>query len=299
MLQRHVNSNVLGGAYVFPGGKLDAADAQLEAPAHLDAPAEQLQSALAEEHDAIDASDPSATPLKRSTALFVAALRETFEECGVLMVENARPDQLQAALQQRANGIGFNPMLHALQLRLQCTALHPWSRWITPRTSAASIPRQRFDTRFFVAAMPAGQHASHDMHETTASVWLTPHQALLRYWDQHIDLVPPQIMTLSHLARFTDVASVLAYAHSTPPPLILPEAIQADGELCLCYPGDPRHSVRARAMPGPTRLYLRNKRFEPMDGIDGLLSPTTDIRRASPAHATDASTTTPGPLPAA
>ena len=279
MLQRHVKSNVLGGAYVFPGGKLDAADAQLDAATHLDAPGWQLQAALAEAQTASPTSDTAAgteatqTPLQRSVALFVAALRETFEECGVLLAQDVQPAQLQAALQQRANGIGFNQMLQTLQLRLQCTALHPWSRWITPHTQVAGLARHRFDTRFFVAAMPDGQHARHDMHETTASIWLTPRQALQQYWDHQIDLVPPQIMTLSHLARFATVASVLAQAHGTPPPRILPEAIQNDQEFGLCYPGDPNHSVTTRAMPGPTRLYLRNQRFEPSDGLNMLLAP--------------------------
>ena len=133
-----------------------------------------------------------------------------------------------------------------------------------------SLTNKRFDTRFFVSAVPSNQIARHDNHETTASVWLQPRTALAQYWQGQIELAPPQIMSLAHLARHASVQSVLQAARSRLPPTIEPEPFEHEGARAICYPGDERHSVRAQALPGPTRLVYRNKRFEPMTGFDGL-----------------------------
>lgn len=255
LVKRHDQSDVLGGAYVFPGGKLDDSDLQLAATGHLDQEPGVLHAALAEPALSVDAA----------CGLYVAALREAFEECGVLFAQDvAHSHSLQLAQHIQA-GQTFNQVLGDLQLRLQTRAVLPWSRWITPRMP--SISSKRFDTRFFVAALPDQQIARHDNIETTESVWLTPRLALGQYWDHAITLAPPQIMTLAHLSRFPDVASALQAARQSPPFLIAPEPFTENGERVLCYPGDPRHSVATLAMPGPTRLRFRNKRFEPEDGF--------------------------------
>jgi hypothetical protein len=202
--------------------------------------------------------------------LFVAALREAFEECGVLFAQHAAPDQCDALARQLRDGRMFNLALADSGLRLHTRAVAPWSRWITPKMP--SISSKRFDTRFFVAALPAGQIASHDNVETTQSVWLSPRTALEQYWSRDIEMAPPQIMTLAHLSRFTDVASALAAARNGAPLLIQPEPFDEAGERVLTYPGDSWHSVRARAMPGPTRLRYRNKRFEPEQGFEALFA---------------------------
>ncbi|MCF8209703.1 MAG: NUDIX hydrolase, partial [Rhodoferax sp.] len=156
----------------------------------------------------------------------------------------------------------------ALSMRLQTRNLAPWSRWITPRMP--SVSSKRFDTRFFVAAVPTDQVARHDDFETTESVWLRPRDALTRYWNRQIELAPPQIMSLAHLAHHADVHSVMESARSGPPPLVFPETFDLEGSRVLCYPGDPAHSVAVRALPGPTRLLYRNRRFEPLDGFESL-----------------------------
>lgn len=259
LLQRHGLSDVLGGAYVFPGGKLDAADAAL-LPL-LDQPVATLHAALGESDTAADVA----------ASCYVAALREAFEESGVLLAHNATPAQLTQATALLRAGHGFAELLTQLDLQLDTRSLHPWSRWITPRL--ASVSSKRFDTRFFVAAAPADQQARHDEHETTHSLWLTPRVALQQYWDGQIALAPPQIMTLAHLARHTDVACVLASAQQQTPAQIAPEPFDdAAGTRVLCYPGDAAHTVRERAMPGPTRLLHRNRRFEPEGGFDALFA---------------------------
>jgi 8-oxo-dGTP pyrophosphatase MutT (NUDIX family) len=246
LMKRHGLSDVLGGAHVFPGGKLDAADAELDMAAHLDQPLDLLHAGL---------NEPD-TDLRTAGAVYVAALREAFEESGVLFAQGqplpgpAGP----AALADRAaallrEGHGFNAVLGQMALRLQTLSVLPWSRWITPLTP--SVTNKRFDTRFFVAALPGGQ-------------------ALQQYWDGQIGLAPPQIMSLAHLARHATVDSVLAAARGRRPPVIQPEPFEHEGSRVICYPGDARHSVRDQALPGPTRLRYRNKRFEPDDGFEAL-----------------------------
>lgn len=261
LMKRHGLSDVLGGAYVFPGGKVDAADAELDMAAHGDQPASALHAALGEP----DISETTAG------GLYVAALREAFEESGVLFAQGnagAQPAAQAAALLRE--GLGFNAVLAQLALRLQTGAILPWSRWITP--VRPSVMNKRFDTRFFVAAVPGGQVARHDDFETTDSVWLSPREALLQYWAGQIELAPPQIMSLAHLARHGAVDSVLAAARLRRPPVIQPESFDDGGERMICYPGDDRHTVREPALPGPTRLCYRNRRFEPLSGFEGLFA---------------------------
>src|SRR3954468_20521196 len=222
LLRRHSQSFVLGGAYVFPGGKVDAEDVRWAA--RLDRPLEELHALLGE--PGLDA--------REAAALYVAALRELFEEAGLLLA-NLAPAQVAAAWAAVRAGATFDAVLSPLEVRLAASALQPWSRWITP--VVASVGRRRFDTRFFIATVPPGQQARHDDHEATESLWLSPRAALRRYWDGEIDLAPPQIMSLAHLARHRSVAQVLAAARARKPPCIQPHPLQADGTRSVCYPG--------------------------------------------------------------
>lgn len=262
MILRHGLSDVLGGAYVFPGGKLDQADAEL--PAHfIDLDHDELHRRLGE---------PGAAP-HEAAALHVAAAREAFEECGVLFARHAGGEPAGTADARRAHellreGLGFGDMLAALDLRLSLDALRPWTRWITPRVP--SMMNKRYDTRFFVAAMPRDQLAVHDDHEATDSAWLTPLAALDAYYAGRIELAPPQIMSLAHLATHDSARAVLGEAASRPPVLIQPEPFEHEGTRVLTFPGDPRHSVREARMPGPSRLIRAGRHFRPMPGFGEL-----------------------------
>jgi 8-oxo-dGTP pyrophosphatase MutT (NUDIX family) len=258
LLKRHGLSDVLGGAYVFPGGKVDGADAELDADTHLDQAPHALHATLNEPE--IDA--PTAS------GLYVAAIREAFEECGILFAQGAGQAEATGARALSREGYAFDEVLAQMQLRLQTQSLAPWSRWITPRVP--SVMNKRFDTRFFVAACPADQLASHDNHEATESIWLTPRAALEQYRSGQIELAPPQIMSLAHLSRLGNVQAVMTEAKRRLPAVIQPEPFDDDGTRVICYPGDLRHSVQVRAMPGPTRLRYVNKRFEPVGGFDSL-----------------------------
>ena len=256
LLRRHGQSDVLGGAYVFPGGKADRED--VDWTDRLDRTPAELHALLGEPE----------LGEREAAALFVTAIREVFEETGLLFAD-VTPARARQAWAQLREGPRFDELLAPLGVRLHAGALHPWSRWITPTLS--SVGRKRFDTRFFVATVPPGQEPAHDEHEATESLWLAPRTALRQYWDGGIEMAPPQIMSLTHLARHRSVASVLAAAAQRTPPCIRPEPRDVDGVRVLCYPGDPWHSQQQQVLPGPTRLSWRNRRFEPDAGLAILL----------------------------
>ncbi|MDO5626288.1 MAG: NUDIX hydrolase [Pseudomonadota bacterium] len=264
LMRRHTDSAVLGGAYVFPGGKVDAQDSAPDTLARLDRTPEALHARLAE---------PALTPAQ-AAAFYVAAAREAAEESGLLYLQVGAAEiatrSADACTRLRA-GQPLAALLTELGARLDTDALTPWSRWITPRQP--SVMNKRFDTRFFLAAVPPAQEARHDDFEVTETRWLTPRAALRAYAAHAIDLAPPQIISLLHLLPFASVAQAMQDAHSRPPPLVLPEPIQAEGTRVLCYPGDSAHPVRAHAFPPhvPTRLAWRDKRFAPPQGFAALL----------------------------
>ena len=259
LMRRAQASQVLGGAYVFPGGKVDAADHEPAALQHLSEPPTQLRHRL----------DEASLPPERAAGLFMAALREAFEECGVLAGQDAGGSALAAQLRAQVGQIGWHQSLRQQGQSLRTEALLPWSRWITPRQPA--VTNKRFDTRFFLTRIDADQHASHDNFETTDSVWLTPQQALSRYAAGHMDLVAPQIMSLYQLKAHNSVDAALNEALQRPPALIEPHPISEDGKRILTYPGDASHPVPVRAMRGPTRLQLLQGRFVPLGGMAELL----------------------------
>jgi len=260
LLRRHGLSDVLGGAYVFPGGKVDAHDAELDMAARLDQSPQQLHAGL---------NEPDIDVLT-AASLYVAALREAFEESGVLFAQDASDRQARQAGELLRQGCGFDEVLSRMALRLHTRSVVPWSRWITPKVP--SVMNKRFDTRFFVSAVPSDQVARHDEHETTESAWLRPRAALEQYRDGRIELAPPQIMSLAHLSHHSTVDSVLREARGRRPPVIRPESFEQGGERVICYPGDERHSMHERALPGPTRLHYHNQRFEPLEGFEALFA---------------------------
>ena len=226
MLKRSMKSAVLGGVYVFPGGKLDASDRAPDAHAALVEPPEKLLARIG--NNPVSATE--------AAAFFLAACRETFEECGV---------------------------------QLQVSDLVAWSRWTTPVLS--SFMNRRFDTQFFAAAMPSDQLAVHDDHEAVASVWFKPREALTQYWAGTIDLAPVQLMSLLDLSRFQSAKDALDVARARPAPHILPEPFQDGESRVVTYPGDSNHSLKTRLLPGPTRLRSTPTRFEPeQGGFDGF-----------------------------
>lgn len=262
LLRRHADSAVLGGAYVFPGGKVDAADSSPDMLARLDRAPAELQPRLGEPGLLAD----------QAAALYVAAAREAAEESGVLFLQVGAEEiatySADTCARLRA-GEAFATLLAERGARLDTDALAPWSRWITPRRP--SVMNKRFDTRFFLAAVPPLQEARHDDFEVTEARWLTPRAALLQYQEHEIDMAPPQIASLMHLMQYRDVAHAMHDARLRPPPLIEPHPVEDDAGRILAYPGDPAHPVAERALPVTTRLVWRDKRFQPPEGLAAFL----------------------------
>jgi 8-oxo-dGTP pyrophosphatase MutT (NUDIX family) len=257
--KRHAASSVLGGAHVFPGGKLDPADLELDMQAHLDRDETALHEALRE----------PGLSTREAAGLHVAALREAFEECGLLLAHGASQRVAELAALRATEGFSFNRLLADLSLRLDTSRLVPWSRWITPKVP--SVTSKRFDTRFFVALIEGEVEVSHDDKELVETVWVRPRAALEMYWAGRMMLAPPQIMSLATLSHHGSGQAVLAAARAAGPALIEPHTCEIDGERVVCYPGDERHPLSQRAMPGPSRLVFRNRRFEPFGGFDAFL----------------------------
>lgn len=258
MLHRHASSDVLGGVHVFPGGKLDAQDSEATLLERAGAPAEALRARLAE---------PGLEP-GVAAGFFVAACRETFEEASVLIARGVGATLALRASQRAREGLAFGAMLAELGIEVASDLLVPFSRWITPKVPA--MMNKRFDARFFAAVLPEGQQARHDDHEAIESAWMTPREALERYRQREIVLAPAQIMSLVQVGRHRTAAAVLDEASRRPPPVVEPETFLEGGVRTMVYPGDPRHPVRARAMPGPTRLIVRDGFFEPPGGFDAF-----------------------------
>lgn len=175
MVRRHSRSPVMPDAYVFPGGTLRDDDREAFRG---DGP--ELASRLSERSDDAVAADQAA-------ALFTCAVRELFEEAGVLLVHHPSGELLEVdagdtARQERWAATRFSLQARELSLR-EVVADGPWlpsfdrlipfSHWVTPAALAA-----RFDTWFFVAAMPEDQEALHDTIETSDGAWLRPRDAL-------------------------------------------------------------------------------------------------------------------------
>lgn len=266
MQRRHEKNDVLAGAYVFPGGKVDRADGEIDMLSRLDLPAAKMHARMAD--DELD--EPGAA------VYFAAACREIFEEAGLLLATHADGTPAAAkvaedAMQWLRQGLSFAEVLERFDLTMRASSLVPWSRWITPRVP--TVITKRFDVRFFLARTPAGQTAIHDNHEATESVWLAPRAALERYRAREIMMVAPQLMSLAELARHAtvDAAMHVDAMHADAmhwPRLIDPQPFEIEGTRAVAYPGDPLHTNPQRVMPGPTRLIFREGRLVPFGDFD-------------------------------
>ena len=246
MVRRHGKSGFMAGAHVFPGGKLDDEDAS-------DALLDRCIGLTAAEAGERLAEDDG----RRALALHVAAIRETFEEAGVLLADGADAIELASARKKLHEGaFSFEHFVIDADLQLRVSDLQPQARWITPE-----IERRRYDTRFFLAPAPREQQATHDRIETTAGEWLSPASAIAKMDEGAIQLPPPTLRTLQVLASSTTIEAAFADAASRKPPTILPTFHDDDGTFVLALPGDSRHPVSERAFPGPTRLVLEGGRW--------------------------------------
>ena len=137
LLCRHHQSGFMGGAHVFPGGKVDPSDAEPSWCTKVDRPTEEITARLGETEVGL--------------GLLVAAVRETFEEAGVLLANTAAGIDLSATRERLHSGASFSELASDIDMKIDSMALTPYARWITPKMES-----RRFDTRFYIAVLPEG-----------------------------------------------------------------------------------------------------------------------------------------------
>ena len=220
LVRRHERS-AFGGAHAFPGGVLEDADARV---------ADHCAGMTAAAADAL-------LHVTDGLTWFSAAIRELFEESGVLLATVGRPGvDLGAARDALNDGtLDWQTFVRDNALQLRCDALNYFSFWITPE----ALPR-RFSTRFFLAAMPDDQDAAHCGGELTDSCWMTAQDALAACREGSIRLHFPTMRTLEALARHGTVEALLDWAAACARdgvPCIFPEIKERRGEARVVVAG--------------------------------------------------------------
>jgi len=224
MVVRHHEIDFASGALVFPGGRVEAADAGLAREAISFA-------------DGID---------ETARGLRIAAIREAFEECGVLLArpkggERIVPAERLSTLDRRAP---FADLMAREGLAPATDAFVPFAHWITP----AFLPK-RFDTHFFLALAPPRHALAHDGRKAVDSIWIAPRAALAEQ-GRRFKLLFPTERNLWKLARHADAASALAAARATPVVTVVPERTRVDGGPGLRIPLEAGYGGEAFSVRG-------------------------------------------------
>ncbi|MEC4014983.1 NUDIX hydrolase [Streptomyces sp. H27-D2] len=241
MLRRRASMAFAGGAYAYPGGGVDPRDEREVAWA---GPAREVWAARL------------GTDATAAQAIVCAAVRETFEEAGVLLA-GARGDTVvddttddtweadRAALVARE--LSFADFLTRRGLVLRSDLLGGWARWITPEFE----PR-RYDTWFFVAALPKGQRTRNASTEADRTVWVRPEDAAAGYDRGELLMMPPTISTLRQLLPYGSAAETLAASagRDLTPVLARAELSDSDGEIVLSWPGHDEFTKRITSTGG-------------------------------------------------
>jgi 8-oxo-dGTP pyrophosphatase MutT (NUDIX family) len=231
LLRRVVGMAFAGGMSVFPGGGVDRRDA--DADIAWTGPAAEWW------------AEKFACPVPLARALVCAAVRETFEESGVLL---AGPDENSVVSDTRPYAparqslvdreFSLAQFLADQGLVLRADLLRPWSNWVTP----AEEPR-RYDTKFFIAALPEGQRADGSTSEADHAEWRRPNDAIGMWKAGERGLLPPTWMTLAELAEQSSVAAAMATDRTISK--IIPKVIREGRILRPVLPGDPAYDRAA------------------------------------------------------
>lgn len=234
MLKRTFRAVFVGGGYVFPGGAVDDADRHGDVERWCEGLADSDASTLL----GIESG---------GLAYWVAAVRECFEEAGILLAHS--PDgavirfdeptvEQRFGVHRRAVHAGERRLLDICAeegLRLALGSIHYFAHWITP----LGEPR-RFDTRFFVARAPEAQEALHDDHETIDNVWIRPCDALDQHARGEFFMIFPTIKNLEAISRFATADELMAASSRlTEVPCVQPRLIVDGDGVRVLLPGDP------------------------------------------------------------
>jgi 8-oxo-dGTP pyrophosphatase MutT (NUDIX family) len=256
MVRRHEGTPFMGGAHVFPGGRVDPSD---------EADASWCDGML---HARSQLADRLAA---EAIAYHVAAARELFEEAGVMLARDATGAFVSLAgsevhdrfKQARSAVHGGTTTMRALVegegLRLALDALVLFAHWVTP-----PIDTRQFDTRFFMARVPPHQTPAHDDTETTDSDWIRPSDAIAASARGDIVLPPPTFTTLRELEPFASVDDTLAWAQKRRIVRRMPHLREEESRRMLLLPGDPLHpDPPGDEQPIETRFVFVDGRWRP------------------------------------
>ena len=256
MVRRHEGTAFMGGAHVFPGGRVDPRD---EADVSWCDGILHARSQLAD------------MPAAEAIAYHVAAIRELFEEAGVMLARDAshafvslagavvhdRFKQARAAVHSGATTM--RELVHGEGLRLALDAVILFAHWVTP-----PIDTRQFDTRFFMARVPPQQTPAHDDTETTHSDWIRPSDAIAAAARGEIVLPPPTFTTLRELEPFASVDDTLAWAQKRRIVRRMPHLREEESRRMLLLPGDPLHpDPPGDERPIETRFVFVDGRWRP------------------------------------
>ncbi|MFD3532702.1 NUDIX hydrolase [Streptomyces sp. NPDC058664] len=227
MLRRRTSMAFAGGAYAYPGGGVDPRD---EHPVRWAGPSRESWAAR------LGLDDPA-----QAQAVVCAAVRETYEEAGVLLAgetpetvvgDTTGEDWERDREALVARELSFADFLDRRGLVLRSDLLGAWARWITPE-----FEQRRYDTWFFVAALPAGQRTRNASTEADRTVWIRPADAAAGYDRGELTMMPPTISTLRALERYGTAAEALAGASRQDMAPVLAQARLEGEELVLSWPG--------------------------------------------------------------
>jgi 8-oxo-dGTP pyrophosphatase MutT (NUDIX family) len=234
MITRHAETVFAGGAAVFPGGRQDAEDAAPSLRRHC-------------------AKVPGADTVQM--ALRVCAIRETFEEAGLLLARRAGSDRLltgaeikaiEAALRRKLDRApDFSELVIQGELELATDLLVPFAHWITP-----VIRPRRYDTYFFLAPAPDAQEALHDGHEAVASIWVSPAQAAADGAAQRVKMIFATRFNLQKLARNATREAAFAAARADTIVTVCPEYRETPQGLMWCIPIEAGYGVAETPVSG-------------------------------------------------
>ena len=258
MVRRHGGAAFMGGAHVFPGGAVDAGDRDLAT--------EEFCDGLREAAAHIPELDR-----EEAAALHIAAVRELFEEAGVLLARDASGEFVSMAdPAAHRRFAGYRPAIHSGRetlravanrehLRLALDALVPCAHWVTP-----PLDTRRFDTRFFLARLPRHQHPVHDERETTESRWLTAAGAIEAACRREIILPSPTWAMLREIEWLRTVDEALTWAGALQVRRREPRLLIEGDSRTLILPGDPSYRDGAHeAPPFETRFVWSGDRWLP------------------------------------
>jgi 8-oxo-dGTP pyrophosphatase MutT (NUDIX family) len=229
LLRRRTSMAFAGGMHAFPGGAVDPRDGDDEGLGWLGRPPSWW-------------ADRLATSEAAARGFVCAAVRETFEESGVLLVTGddgvpvppAGPDweaDRRALVERR---LALSDLLDRRGLAVRSDVLAPWAHWVTPRFE----PR-RYDTWFFLAALPSGQRARDLSGEADQVAWMRPVDAMSAAEKGEVAMLPPTWSVLEDLATYGTVAEALEAAEARALATVTPGWVDDGGELRLLLPGDP------------------------------------------------------------